>query len=144
MRICAKCHQSKPLSHFSYKDKQKGTFISYCKDCNRLYQREHYANHKNDYHKKRKEWRFLFRKRIREKVVEFLKSHPCTDCGENDFMVLEFDHVRGNKKSNIASLIANDSSWEAIRHEIDKCEVRCANCHKKKSAKQLGWYKYAN
>ena len=144
MRTCAKCHRVKPLSEFAFKNKSKGTFISYCKECNREYQRNHYASHKSDYHRKRKDWRFQFRKMIRGKILEYLDSHPCVDCGETDSMVLEFDHVRGKKRSNVATLIGSDVSWNVIVAEIEKCDVRCANCHKRKSAKQLGWYKYAN
>ena len=142
MKYCAKCQKNKPLSEFAFKNKQKGWLVSYCKECNREYQRNHYKNNKSCYHLKRKEWRTKFRIEIREKVIEYLGTHPCVDCGEKDFAVLEFDHVRGDKKGNIANLIANDTSWHAIKEEINKCDIRCANCHKRRSAKQFGWYKY--
>jgi len=143
MKQCAKCHKFKSLSEFSFKNKQRGLLVSYCKDCNRVYQRNHYGRNKSDYRIKRKEWRAKFRREIRDKIIAYFKSHPCVDCGEKDYSVLEFDHVGGNKKSNIASLICNDASWDTIKEEIKKCKVRCANCHKRRTARQLSWYKYA-
>ena len=142
MKCCAKCRKIKPESEFAFKNKENGLLISYCKECNRDYQRNHYKNNRSNYHTKRKEWRAKFRIEIREKVIKYFEAHPCVDCGEKDFAVLEFDHVRGDKKGNIANLIANDTSWLAINEEINKCDVRCANCHKRRSAKQFGWYKY--
>ena len=142
MKYCARCHQYKPLNTFGYKNKQKGWLLSYCKECNRAYQKEHYKNNQLDYRDKRKKWRASFRLEIRLKIIEYLKLHPCIDCGEQDIDVLEFDHVRGNKRSDISSLISNDVSWVVIEKEIGKCEVRCANCHKRRSAKQFSWYKY--
>lgn len=143
MKQCSKCHQIKPLSEFSFKNRQKGWLVSYCKDCNRTYQKVHYNDNQLDYRIKRKKWRIKFRSEIREKIIGHFKKYPCVDCGETDYTVLEFDHVRGDKKSNIASLVCNDVSWKVIEGEIKKCEVRCANCHKRRSAKQFGWYKYS-
>lgn len=142
MKCCAKCHQIKPLTEFGFKNKQKKLFVSYCKECNRAYQREHYKNNRSDYLIKHQQWRTEFRKEIRTKIIEYLKTHPCVDCGENDYAVLEFDHINGNKKTEVSSLLSNDSSWKTTKQEIEKCEVRCANCHRRRSAKQLGWYKY--
>jgi hypothetical protein len=62
-------------------------------------------------------------------LVEYLKSHPCVDCGEKDIVVLQFDHVRGRKKFQISSKVMSGYSWLTILKEIQKCEVRCANDH---------------
>jgi len=43
--------------------------------------------------------------RRRTYVTEYLRTHPCVDCGESDPMVLTFDHVRGKKTMDIAELI---------------------------------------
>lgn len=78
---------------------------------------------------------------LRAHVKEWLQSHPCVDCGEDDWLVLEFDHVRGKKKRNIASIIGNGYSLETLQLEIAKCDVRCANCHRRVTAKRAGWWR---
>jgi hypothetical protein len=57
----------------------------------------------------------------------------CIDCGyaENP-AALQFDHVRGAKFKTIAQL----SSWSQLWAEMEKCDVRCANCHAIRSAQQ--------
>lgn len=71
--------------------------------------------------------------RIKNKrFVDWVKSRSCcVDCGETDPLVLDFDHVIGEKKHNISDLARSSYSREKIMEEIDKCEVRCANCHRK-------------
>jgi hypothetical protein len=49
--------------------------------------------------------------------------------------VLEFDHVRGVKRAEISKLVPHSSSIENIVTEIEKCVVRCANCHCRKTAR---------
>jgi hypothetical protein len=70
-----------------------------------------------------------------------LQLHGCIDCGEKDPVVLEFDHVRGQKTLAISELSKRGNSIAKLEIEISKCEVRCANCHRRKTVKQLGWYK---
>lgn len=53
----------------------------------------------------------------------------CVDCGERDPIVLDFDHVRGRKVRNVGMMYS--SSTAALLAEIAKCEVRCANCHRR-------------
>jgi hypothetical protein len=58
-------------------------------------------------------------------------------------MVLEFDHVRGDKLNSVSVLAYSlGASLKRIQTEIDKCEVRCANCHRRKTARQFGWFAY--
>lgn len=93
----------------------------------------------NDYYKKNRiRIRAKARKRnkeyaikLRQEVTNYLLSHPCIDCGESDPIVLEFDHVKGIKFKAISTMLSNKYSWEKIKAEIAKCEVRCANCHRR-------------
>src|SRR4051794_8192832 len=73
-------------------------------------------------------------------IVKYLQSHPCIDCGETDIIVLEFDHVRGVKKFNVCSRI--QVSWDALLDEINKCEIRCANCHRRATAMRSKNYRW--
>jgi hypothetical protein len=82
--------------------------------------------------------RNLFRNR--QFAWEYLKANPCLDCGETDVLVLEFDHVRGVKEFAIAVGIAKRYSIERLTAEIAKCDIRCANCHRRRTAGHMGWY----
>jgi hypothetical protein len=31
--------------------------------------------------------------------------------------------------------------WARVRAEIEKCDVRCVNCHRRKTARDFGWLK---
>lgn len=64
-------------------------------------------------------------------TISYKKNHPCTDCGNKDFRVLDFDHKPGTEKVDCVSKLARAGySIENIQKEIDKCNVRCSNCHR--------------
>jgi L-lysine 2,3-aminomutase len=53
--------------------------------------------------------------------------------------VLEFDHRDlATKRLAIAQMIERRYSWQTIIVEIGKCDVRCANCHRRKTSRQFG------
>jgi hypothetical protein len=70
-------------------------------------------------------------------LVEFFREHPCIDCGEIDPLVLEFDHL-GDKNFNIAHGL-RDRNWQTVLDEIAKCDVVCANCHRRRTALRAGF-----
>ena len=79
-----------------------------------------------------------------EKLVDYLLEHPCLDCGEIDVVVLQFDHLDPeNKSDTVANMVSNVCSWATIEDEIAKCEVVCANCHTRRTAKRAGWLRLA-
>ncbi len=72
-------------------------------------------------------------------VWDYLLEHPCVDCGEQDPVVLEFDHLR-DKVDSICNLTRKAQTWKPIEEEINKCEVRCANCHRRKTSREGNYF----
>jgi hypothetical protein len=79
------------------------------------------------------------RERLRVQLLDYLATHPCVDCGERDIVVLQFDHARGEKSIHVMMAASRGWSWERTLTEIAKCDVRCANCHVRITAKRAGW-----
>ena len=76
----------------------------------------------------------------RKYVLEHYMTHACIDCGENDYRVLQFDHVN-DKRDDVGRLVGSGYPLTTIIKEIEKCVVRCANCHHRKTAKEQNWFK---
>ena len=73
-------------------------------------------------------------------LIDYFRHHPCTDCGEADPVVLEFDHLDG-KNFDIGAGVRN-RTWEAVLEEMNKCEVVCVNCHKRRTARRGKFYRW--
>ena len=86
------------------------------------------------------------RVRVRAKLLNFLSTKSCKDCGENDPIVLDFDHKKKSTKFKpVSKMMSGHYSWESLEKEIKKCDIRCANCHRRKTYKeQNSWGKTKN
>ena len=147
-KSCPRCAQVLPTEQFNVKKLAANgspIFQPLCKVCNRAYQRQHYLDNKEVYKAKAKAYDKKAGEQNFANLLKYLALHPCVDCGEPDPVVSEFDHrEQSEKKASVATLLAVvRASWATIQREIDKCDVRCANCHKRRTAKQLGWRKAA-
>ena len=134
--LCRKCGQDKDLAAFRTRN---GRPMMPCKTCCLEYSRRHYRSHKQDYVDRAERRNVVIEKDLREYIWNYLREHPCVDCGNPDPRVLEFDHVRGEKRYNVSDLRRLRFSWPVILAEIEKCDVRCANCHRIKTYHQLDW-----
>jgi hypothetical protein len=138
---CSRCGETKPLTEFNRKDKRR--WQSSCRTCNSEYLKEHYARNLAYYVEKSARFKRKRKRANLAKLLEYFAEHPCVDCGETDPVVLQFDHVRGKKRAAVGTLFNQCHPWEIIAAEIEKCVVRCANCHWRKTAKDFGWYDYS-
>jgi hypothetical protein len=135
IKHCAGCGLEKPLSDFNFRNKRKGLRQYYCRDCTREQVQAHYEANVQYYVLKAARRKAWLTAEHREWLINYLLLHPCVDCGEKDLRCLDFDHVRGQKRTDI-SLMVGRSPWDALEEEIAKCEVRCANCHRQRTAER--------
>jgi hypothetical protein len=139
LRRCIWCELIRPVSAFAFRSKATGTRQSHCRACHAAYRRSHYQRNKPEYIAREVDRIRRRRTENRRLVCAYLRSHPCVDCGERDIVTLQFDHRDRATKLQDVSLLVIGKSWSIVSREIEKCEVRCANCHRRRTASQLGW-----
>lgn len=72
------------------------------------------------------------RKIVVEYVWDLKCNSKCTRCSESDPACLDFHHrSASDKKDNVARLMGNGHSLKVVKEEIEKCDILCANCHRK-------------
>jgi hypothetical protein len=74
-------------------------------------------------------------------IIREAKDQPCSDCGvRNPAYVMDFDHRHGgHKRFNIGrDALRGRCSEEALRQEIEKRDVVCANCHRMRTHRRDG------
>lgn len=90
------------------------------------YQRYYYKNREKE--KQRTKQRT---KKLKKWFKEYKKNFECENCGEDHPACLDFHHP-GEKDSGVTELVSRkNTSKKRIKEEINKCEVLCANCHRK-------------
>ena len=136
-KICNRCGR-KNLSEddFSYKNRVTGRRQAYCRQCQNVMSRSHYAANKARYIANNRQKAARNKNRILE-----LKRRPCSDCGQTfPPCVMDFDHrPESQKLGNINEMMRGQArSMRIILAEIAKCDVVCANCHRIRTHKRLG------
>lgn len=119
MKQCKTCARVLPLTEFPARRKDRGTFGSNCKPCQREYCRRHYQENREHYlARPRKPGRNRVRAaKNRQKLLEYLAGKSCVDCGETDPTVFELDHVHGTKQFTIAKALGR-RAWPQIAAEL--------------------------
>jgi hypothetical protein len=100
------------------------------------YHRRYYRDHRASIVARRKLTDKAKRERLRAIVIA-AKQVACAGCGnEHEHWIMQFDHVRGRKLGDIATLVGRRVSEARLKSEIEKCEVVCANCHADRTYKR--------
>lgn len=79
--------------------------------------------------------------RHRDYINRVKSTCPCVDCGRyyNPWQ-MDFDHVRGEKKFILAAGSNLGYSMKALKEEMIKCDIVCANCHRNRTYERDPWY----
>ena len=133
-KSCSKCGEEKHVDEFNVNRAKADGLQSFCRECGKKGSKVYYLNNSPRMRRQIGEANQRRIQKAQEFVVSFLLSHPCIDCGEDDVIVLEFDHVRGEKSNNVSQMVCEGYGVDSIAEEIAKCDVRCANCHRRRTA----------
>jgi len=138
LRVCRVCGLSKALIQFPLRSREKQTRQWICLECQRAYTNGWYArNSERSIAAAAKRTRSR-RKSARAKAG--VVRVACVDCCEANPLLLDFDHL-WDKRADVSYMIHAGMSWKTIETEIDKCVIRCANCHARKTAREQGSYR---
>ena len=100
MELCSRCGVG-----------ERYTSNSYCRDCNKQYNRERLQK-KRDF------------------VNDYKMERGCAQCGYNKHPVaLELNHIDPTTKTYSIGRDLISISMKKLVEELAKCEVLCANCH---------------
>jgi hypothetical protein len=133
-KTCYRCHEVKPAAEFAWRRKQRNQRDSFCRPCRSAYGKEHYEANKQRYIEQARASKEAIRLERTRYLLEFFAAHPCVDCGETDPVLLEFDHQEDKSFAIGAKLV--QFAWQRILDEMAKCEVVCANCHRRRTARR--------
>ena len=140
-KICNHCKEYKEEDQFNWRYKSLGIRHPTCRECMSLHQKKYFQGDAHDRHLKQvKDRKYAVRDVAREYILDYLSKHPCSQCGEADPMVLEFHHEH-SKEYPVSAMINGGYPIHRIQAEIEKCIVLCANCHRKLTMKERGWYR---
>ena len=138
---CSSCRELKPLEEFHLDRGRRDGRQNFCKPCNIAVNKRWYREHPEARPERMDEYNRVRRRGRHREVWAYLCEHPCVDCGEDDPVVLEFDHLR-DKVDNISKMASLKRPWSVILEEIEKCEVVCANCHRRRTAARVNSYRW--
>lgn len=117
-KICKSCEQSLPVEDF-YGQRKRGKVNgqiwkyrdSFCKRC-------------------RAKATFERRSELKRQAVEYLGGR-CVACGIVDDPVIYDFHHRDPSKKDFSIGSRTNKTLDALKSELDKCDLLCAHCHRK-------------
>lgn len=142
MKKCTTCKDNKNLTEFNKNKRKKDGYSNVCRDCNKKYSQKYYNNNKDiQLESVRKRAKVIITEN-RKKYFQLLSEGKCKKCPEADVFALEYDHRDGEVKvASIRTMVGAGYCWKTIESEIAKCDLLCANCHRKRTGIAQGWYK---
>lgn len=138
-KTCTKCLEEKPLTEFHNNKRTKDGKAYYCKPCIGDSVKKHHEDNE-PYKERQKQSKAEMTRINREYLWEYLNANPCAFCGVADPRVLEFDHIDETTKTKEINYLATRANLEALKAEIAKCRVLCANCHRIRTGYQFNYW----
>lgn len=127
MKTCIKCHGTKPLEDFNFRDKANKIYQPFCRACSRAAAKQSYQTNRQHYLSKTKE-----RSKSQEiKYNTWKQTLSCSICDENHSWCIDFHHINSSTKDGTVSSFARRAGGRKFVEELEKCLIVCSNCHRK-------------
>lgn len=137
---CSTCHEMRPNTDYNVRRSAPDGLQARCRACSR----EWYVRNREEHIRRMAVRNKRVRGEHQGRMADYLLDHPCVDCGETDLRVLELDHEDpAQKTENVGRLLASALPWSTVLAEMAKCSVRCANCHRRRTAEAYAWWRSA-
>lgn len=108
-------------------------------EARRDYARRHYRLHRAKHVTQAVARNKRNRKALADWINEYKGSRGCSRCPERDYVCLDFHHSAGEKDLNVSAALRKCWTIARVTREIEKCEILCANCHRKEHARLRGY-----
>jgi hypothetical protein len=99
VKTCSTCRRSLEFSEFNLRSRSADGRQSVCRACNTARARRYYSENLDKHRKAVAAQVAKTRAAHLERIGDYLRAHPCADCGQADIRVLDFDHRDGAQKS---------------------------------------------
>ena len=124
---CGKCKTLKACSEFAPSAAARGN--GYCRECHQSY----YARKRDS---EGRTYLYSYTKRRRAQMVQMVAEHKaaggCKYCGESHPAALDLHHRDADSKvDGVRKMIDDCRPRAVIEAEMEKCDIVCANCHRK-------------
>ena len=142
MGRCSRCKEEKPDEEFAWRRRARGQRDNYCRPCRAAYKQEHYRANKQRYIELRGDERKLM---LEERIA--LSSSPTSastpaSTAARPIRSCSSSTTCGTRSSG-SQRAFRDRNWHDVLDEIAKCEVVCANCHRRRTARRGGFLRAA-
>jgi len=141
IKKCSNCKKYKFKWKYNKNRTKRDGLQHQCRPCQHEYHnKQWYPKNKKDRLKSVKKYKWERRQDNYKRVIKEYFVKGCIDCGESN--------VRGVKRrvgkrglEGVSYMIRHGYKWKTVKEEIDKCEVRCRNCHKERTWEQNNYWK---
>lgn len=131
LKKCRVCRNDLPITHFSKHPTTKDKLQNICKSCHSVYYKT-YMEEKRKVDPKYKKGSATCSPKLRWYIV-YKTSLKCLYCDETHPACLEFHHRDPSLKIMSINRMVSGGGYSIgeVKNEIAKCDVVCANCHRK-------------
>lgn len=126
-KVCLECSKTLGVKKFSKNKCRKDGLQIYCKRCMGIRNKEYESKNKLKIRNNKKE--YMIKNRL--KLQRYKADHGCERCGENDYFALDFHHRNKKTKKDSINNLVSSRLFQQVWEEIKKCNLLCANCHKR-------------